>query len=308
MVLCRWGDDLVPVYLMLVLCVLFWSANFIIGRYIHTDVEPLQLALFRWSGAAVIILPIAIKKYKKIMHILKKHFLILSLLALLGITFFNTILYVGLQDTTATNALLINSFVPILILIFSYFILKIKIRLQQFIGILISTVGVLFLILKGDLSTLLQLTLNYGDIWVLTASATWAMYSVLVKLRPKELSDFEFFTAIVYLGLFWLILAYIFMGYSIKEDTQLIKNYYPAFIYVALFPSVISYFLWHRGIHTIGANKTGQFTHLMPLFGSIQAYIFLGERLYTYHIFGAILIAMGIYLSLFMKEKNEQMG
>ena len=297
-----------PVYLMLILCVLFWSANFIIGRYIHTDVEPVQLALFRWSGAAIIIFPLFIKKYKKIIHIIKNHFLILSLLALLGITFFNTILYVGLQDTTATNALLINSFVPILILIFSYFILKINIGLKQFIGILISTVGVLFLILKGDLNTLFELTLNYGDIWVLTSSITWALYSVLVKFRPKELSDIEFFTAIVYIGLFWLILAYIFMGYSIKEDIVLIKNYYPAFMYVALFPSVISYYLWHQGIHKIGANKTGQFTHLMPLFGSIQAYIFLGERLYTYHVFGAILIGFGIYLSLFMKGKNEQVG
>jgi len=297
-----------PVYLMLILCVLFWSANFIIGRYIHTDVEPVQLALFRWSGAAIIIFPLFIKKYKKIIHIIKNHFLIISLLALLGITFFNTILYVGLQDTTATNALLINSFVPILILIFSYFILKINIGLKQFIGILISTVGVLFLILKGDLNTLFELTLNYGDIWVLTSSITWALYSVLVKFRPKELSDIEFFTAIVYIGLFWLILAYIFMGYSIKEDIVLIKNYYPAFMYVALFPSVISYYLWHQGIHKIGANKTGQFTHLMPLFGSIQAYIFLGERLYTYHVFGAILIGFGIYLSLFMKGKNEQVG
>ncbi len=297
-----------PVYLMLILCVLFWSANFIIGRYIHTDVEPVQLALFRWSGAAIIIFPLFIKKYKKIIHIIKNHFLIISLLALLGITFFNTILYVGLQDTTATNALLINSFVPILILIFSYFILKINIEFKQFIGILISTVGVLFLILKGDLNTLFELTLNYGDIWVLTSSITWALYSVLVKFRPKELSDIEFFTAIVYIGLFWLILAYIFMGYSIKEDIVLIKNYYPVFMYVALFPSFISYYLWHQGIHKIGANKTGQFTHLMPLFGSIQAYIFLGERLYTYHVFGAILIGFGIYLSLFMKGKNEQVG
>jgi len=167
----------------------------------------------------------------------------------------------------------------------------------------------MFLILKGDLATLFELTLNYGDIWVLISSITWAMYSVLVKFRPKELSDLEFFTAIVYLGLAWLILAYIFMGYSISEDTILIQNHYKAFLYVALFPSVISYFLWHQGIHQIGANKTGQFTHLMPLFGSIQAYLFLGEKLYTYHILGAILIGTGIYLSLFTKRRmNDKMG
>jgi len=99
------------------------------------------------------------------------------------------------------------------------------------------------------------------------------------------------------------------MGYSIKEDIVLVKNYYPAFIYVSLFPSIISYYLWHQGIHKIGANKTGQFTHLMPLFGSIQAYLFLGEKLHSYHILGALLIGTGIYLSLFVKRSvHDKMG
>jgi drug/metabolite transporter (DMT)-like permease len=263
------------------------------------------LALFRWLGVSILVLPILIKSYQKIWYSLKKNFFILSLLSILGITLFNTILYVGLQDTEATNALLINSFVPILILIFSYFILKIKIGFKQFIGILISTLGVIFLILKGNVSTLFTLTLNYGDIWILTSSMTWALYSVIVKFRPKDLNDFEFFTTIVYLGLFWLSLAYIVMGYSLQEDMTLIKTYYLAFLYVAIFPSVLSYYFWHQGIHKIGANKTGQFTHLMPLFGSILAYIFLGEKLYFYHIMGAILIGSGIYLSLFTKKETS---
>lgn len=257
-------------------------------------------------GAAVLVFPIFIKSYSKIYQAIKNHFLILSILAISGITVFNTILYVGLQDTTATNALLINSFVPILILIFSYFILKITIGLKQFIGILISTLGVIFLIIKGDISTLLHLTLNHGDLWVLSSSITWALYSVLVKLRPKDLNDFEYFTTIVYIGLFWLIVTYIFMGYSINTDLILVKKYYPVFLYVAIFPSVISYYFWHQGIHTIGANKTGQFTHLMPLFGSTLAYIFLGETLYFYHIFGALLIGLGIYLSLFTKRNKVE--
>lgn len=287
---------------MLILCVLFWSANFIIGRYVHADVEPLQLAFFRWLGASIIMLPFFIKSYKKILTSIKNNFLILSVLAILGISLFNTLLYVALQDTTATNALLISSFVPVLILIFSYFILKITIAWKQFLGILISTVGVIFLILKGDLSTLFHLTLNYGDIWALSSAMTWALYSVMVKFRPKDLSHLEFFTATLYIGLFWIFLAYTVMGYSIKKDLVLIQNFYPVFMYVALFPSIISYYLWHQGINKIGANKAGQFTHLMPLFGSIQAYLFLGEKLYLYHIIGAVFIGVGIYLSLFSKR------
>ena len=284
---------------------LFWSANFIIGRYIHEDVEPVQLALFRWTGVSILVLPILINSFSKIIKTIKSDFLILNILAILGISAFNTILYVGLNYTKATNALLINSFVPIMILVLSFFILKIKIKFIQLLGILLSTFGVVFLILRGEFATLSTLELNYGDIWVLSASFTWALYSVLVKFKPTTLNDFEFFTAIVYIGLFWLSLVYIFMGYSIIEDISLSQKYYWAFGYIALFPSVLSYYFWHRGIKEIGANRTGQFTHLMPLFGSILAYMFLGEKLSTYHIVGAIFIGVGIYMSLFIgKEKK----
>jgi drug/metabolite transporter (DMT)-like permease len=296
---------MIRIYFLITLCVLFWSGNFIIGRYVHEEIEPMQLAFFRWLGAAILMLPIFIKSYNKIFQTIKSNFIMINFLALLGITLFNTLLYVGLQSTTATNALLINSFVPILILIFSYFILKISINQRQLIGILLSTFGVIFLVLKGDFSNLLHVKFNSGDFWVISSSVTWAAYSVFVKFKPKNLSDFEFFTTIVYIGLFWLFLAYTFFGYSIKEDLHLVIKFYPAFLYVSLFTSVLSYYFWHQGIHHIGANKTGQFTHLMPFFGAILAYIFLGERLYMYHIIGAFLIGSGIYLSLFVKKEIQ---
>ncbi len=292
-----------PVYILLILCVLFWSANFIIGRGIHDDVDPIQLAMFRWSGAAIIVLPVLIKSFSKISSTCRANFLILNILAILGIAGFNTILYVGLQSTTATNALLINSFVPILILIFSYFILKISIKSIQLTGIILSTIGVMFLIARGEIYNITQITLNYGDIWVLVSSFTWALYSVLVKFKPKNLTDFEFFTTIVYIGLFWIFTVYFTMGYNLIEDITLIKTHYMEFAYVAIFPSVLSYYFWHKGIHKIGANKTGQFTHLMPFFGSLLAYIFLNETLHSYHALGAILIGFGIYLSLFTKKE-----
>jgi len=283
---------------------LFWSGNFVIGRFVHTDIHPLQLAFFRWLGAAVFMLPIFIPKFFKIITVLKKNFVILNTLSLLGVTSFNTLLYIGLQYTTATNALLINSFIPILILVLSHFILKISINKKQLTGIIISTIGVIFLILRGDLSSITHLKLNYGDLWIVVSSLTWALYSVLVKFKPKDLSDLEFFTTIVYVGLFWLFIIYKIKGFSICQDMVIAKHYILVFVYVSLFASVLSFYFWHKGIHQIGANKTGQFVHLMPLFGSILAYLFLGEKLHLYHVIGACLIAIGIYLSLFSKQKG----
>ncbi len=294
----------IPVFFLLVLCVLFWSGNFIVGRSIHEDVGPMQLALFRWAGAAIIVLPIFVKSFSHIRSAVKSHFFILSLLALLGITAFNTLLYVGLQTTIATNALLINSFVPVLILVFSYFILKISVSVKQSVGIFLSTFGVIFLIIKGEVASLSLIEINNGDFWVIASSVSWALYSVLVRFKPKGLNDFEYFTAIVYIGLFWLVLIYSSMDHSPMTDLMLFENYYPQFLYVAIFPSVISYYFWHQGIKEIGANKTGQFTHLMPLFGAILAYLYLDERLHAYHFIGAFLIAVGIYLSLFSKQEK----
>ncbi len=159
------------------------------------------------------------------------------------------------------------------------------------------------MVLQGEFSNFIHLKLNYGDLWVIASSLIWALYSVLIKFRPKTLSDIEFFTTIVYVGLFWLFIIYEVMGYSFVKDISLVKDYYWAFIYVSLFTSVLSFYFWHKGIHEIGANKTGQFTHLMPLFGSILAYFFLGERLHYYDIIGALLLALGIYLSLFSKQE-----
>lgn len=284
---------------MLALCVLFWSGNFVLGRYIHLDIEPLQLAFFRWGLVTLFLLPLFIKNFKIILETIKQHWFILNLLALLGITGFNTILYFALQKTTATNALLINSSVPVLILLLSFFILKSPISLKQSFGILLSTIGVIYLVLRGDLIAIMALEFSIGDLWVLAAGFAWALYTVLLKFKPKQLSDFVYFTTIVYIGLFWLGLLYFSFGYSLIQDVNLFKNYYGVFLYVSFFASVLSYYFWHTGIEKLGAAKTGQFTHLMPLFGAVLAYIFLGEVLHAYHIIGAILIGFGIYLSLF---------
>jgi len=293
------------IYIYLILCVLFWSGNFVLGRFVKADITPLELAFFRWFFAFIIISPIFISSYRKIFKIFTKDYKILLTLAFLGIAGFNTVLYIGLSMTTATNALIINSSIPILILILSFFILKQAINKRQLSGILLSTAGVIFLILHGDLNNLFSLEFNRGDFLVILSSSIWALYSVLLRFRPTELSDFEFFSTIVSLGLFILLPIYLYQGYTLEHEMALIVDYYYVFIYVSLFTSVASYYFWHQGIQSLGASKTGQFTHLMPIFGAILAYIFLGESLEFYHLAGIVLIACGIYMSLLTKQNTR---
>lgn len=289
------------IYVLLVLCVLFWSANFVIGRAVSGVIEPIELAFFRWCGVFFVTLPFFIYHFRKIFDAIKTHFWVMIALSFLGISGFNTLLYIGLQDTTATNALLINSSIPILILFLSALILKKAISAKQMIGIILSTLGVVFLVLKGDVQNIFLLNFNQGDFWVITSSLCWASYSVLVKFRPSTLSSFEFFIAIVFMGVLMLLPFYMYQNYTWERELGILSTYYGFVAYIVFFTSILSYYLWHKGIAQIGADKTGQFTHLMPLFGSFLAYVFLGERLEFYHLGGVVLIGFGIYLSLFSK-------
>lgn len=294
------------VYLLLVLCVLFWSGNFILGRFVSSNIEPLELAFFRWSFVILITLPFLFRlDLKKMIRVFKENILILSFLSLVGITLFNTFLYIALQTTTATNALLINSIIPILILIFSFIILKTKITQVQLYGILLSTFGVIFLVLKGNLLNLSNINFTKGDLWVVGSSILWASYSTIVKLKPKELNHIELFLTIIYIGFIFLLPWYFLQGYTLNREIIILKENWYFFLYVSLFASLLSFYFWHIGIDTIGADKTGQFTHLMPLFGSTLAFIFLGERLEFFHLIGALLIGFGIYLSLFFKRAKK---
>lgn len=293
------------IYFLLMLCVLFWSGNFVLGRFIHNEIEPIELAFLRWFGVCVVLSPLFFLKFKKITTVIKNHFLIMFTYAILGITVFNTLLYIGLQDTTAVNGLLINSSVPILILFLSALILKQKISNNQIVGLILSTMGVVFLILKGDISKITSLEFNKGDFWIILTGFIWALYSVLLKFKPKELKDMEFITAIVYLGTIVLFVVYVLFGYGFTSSITAVQNHYMLIAYVVFLPSIVSYMFWHKGIHEIGAAKTGQFTHLMPLFGSFLAFIFLDERLELYHLLGICFIGVGIYLSLFLKTKTN---
>lgn len=293
------------IYIFLILAVLFWSGNFILGRYVHGDIDPLSLSLFRWSIVLIILSPYIFIKRVKIFTAIWHNFRILFFLGALGIAGFNTILYYGLQDTTATNALLINSSIPILIIALNLILLKAPIVRQQVFGIILSTLGVVFLIIKGDISHIFALEFNKGDMLIIVSSFVWAFYSIFIKYKPKELNPFEFISAITLIGVVMLYIIYYWYGPHIElENVHYSFNVYITILYMAIFPSLLSFYFWNKGIIEIGANKTGQFTHLMVPFGVLFAYIFLNESIKMYHIYGSIMIAGGIYLSLFYKIKK----
>lgn len=289
-------------YVLAIFAVLFWSGNFIVGKYISNEVHPIELAFYRWFLVLVVLTPYILIRFKNIWTQYKLHYKILTLQALLAITGFNTLIYYGFQTTTATNALIINSSIPIIIVIFSALILNQQIAKIQLFGILLSTFGVIYLVAKGNFENLISLKFTDGDIWVIIACFDWALYTVLLKFKPKGLNGFEFFGLLTLVGTIFLGFIFIISGQNINIEFFTKTESLLSIMYIVLLPSLLSYSFWNISTSKLTANVTGQFSHLMPIFGTILAVIFLNEVLYYYHYLGIILIALGIYFSIFFKK------
>ena len=224
-------------------------------------------------------------------------------LGALGVAGFNTFLYYGLQTTTATNALLINSSTPIFIIILSAVILKTSMNKIQVSGIVLATIGVIYLVIKGEINHIFELKFTEGDLWIILACIDWALYSVLLKYKPKELDAFEFLSVTTFVGVIILTIIFYQQGYEFSFSFVDKNEVFYSLIYMVIFPSILSFYFWNISTVKVGANKAGQFAHLMPVFGAFLAYIFLDEVMHLYHIVGILLIGFGIYLSIFYKSK-----
>lgn len=285
-------------YLLLVLTTLFWSGNFVLSRGMHADIPPLALSFWRWALALAIMLAFSWRTFLSQRGIVYRERRFIIIQGLLGVTGFNSLIYLAVQSTTAVNAVLINSCVPILIALCSLFINKEPLSLRQWAGILVSLTGVALIIVGGKLGSLVELDFNRGDLLVLCAGLAWALYSVNLKRFPDELHPFSYLLGIMVAGLIGILPFYILelgMGYGLTANLPTLTT----IVYVAIFPSVLAFIFWNRAVRDIGANRAGVFIHLMPVFSSIMAIMFLGESIELFHLQGIALVFAGIFLATF---------
>jgi drug/metabolite transporter (DMT)-like permease len=285
-----------PPQLALSLSSLFWAGNFIVGRAMRDQVQPVPLNFWRWSIAFMILLYFSFGAVRRHRLLLFKHWRLVLLLAMTGIAGFHIGVYTALQTTSAINALLFLSITPVLIVIGSRILFHEPIQIMQVAGIFISLSGVVVLLVRGDPARLLGLQFNGGDLWMLMAVLLWSIYSVILKHKPPELPQAALLTSTIFLGLVIMLPLFLAVkppGPGLQLDTSTIGG----LLYISIFASVVAYFCWNYGVSRIGPNKAGAFLHLMPLFGALLAMLFLGEAIHAYHLGGAVLIAAGIALT-----------
>ena len=288
-------DSGVP-YLLLSLAILFWAGNTVVGRAVRVDIPPLAFAFWRWLIAAFLILGLAWPHLGKDWETVKRSWPRLLLLAAIGIAGFNPLLYSGLQYTTAINSFLLQAMMPVFIVWLSFLIFREKVSISQIAGLVICLAGAIVIITKGDLEILVRLSLNLGDVLIFIAVVLYAGYSALLRIRP-QMHDLTFMAVTFWMGALLLLPPYLWETFSAGRPIEFNQTSLMAVGYVALFPSIVSYFCFNRGIELVGANRGGMFMYLMPVFGSILAIIFLGESLRWFHLAGVGLILPGLILA-----------
>lgn len=282
-------------YLLLTFTALFWAGNSIVGRAARDLVPPVALSFWRWSIALALLLPLAWPHLRRDGAALRAHWPIVLLLGTLGIGAFNTMLYTGLQTTTALNSMLVQSAQPALILIFGALVMRDRTSPRQIAGVAVSLVGVLAIIARGDPTALLALRLNAGDAIIGAAVLLWALYSVLLRKRPA-VHPLSFLAASIFVGV--LVIAPLY-GAELWAGRRIVpaRDSALAIAYVSVFPSFLAYLFFNRGVELIGSAATGQYMNVMPLIGAGLAMLFLGERLYLFHVAGLVLIVAGILIA-----------
>lgn len=283
-------------YLLLLLPPFFWSCNWIIGRALHEDIPPMGMTFFRWLIAVLILAPFSIRPLRSDWPIVRAHWRILLLLGAIGAGLHNALAYIGLNFTTVTNGVILNSCIPVMIIVIAWLFFRERLRPVQVLGVVVSSLGVIAILSRGSLQTLAQLRLNVGDLFVMLSVMMWSLYTVLLRRGPQGMHMLSFLFAIGIVGvavMFPLWIIEMLLGFRIAWTPQVVA----AMGSVALFASVLAYVSWNVGVKAVGAQVAGLYVHLMPVYGVILAWIFLDERMYAFHVVGIALILAGIVLT-----------
>ncbi|MEA3152802.1 MAG: hypothetical protein QOK44_391 [Betaproteobacteria bacterium] len=283
-------------YALLTFTALFWAGNWVIARGIQGYMSPIAMAFWRWLAALIVLLPFIVRPILTEWPAIRRSWKILALLGVIGVGAFNTLTYTGLKYTTATNGVLLNSVIPILVIAINVAFLREPLNVRQGGGVLTSLAGVVTIIARGEIETLKHLRVNPGDLWVLSAMLAWAVYTVCLRWRPRELSSVAFTGALIAIGVVALLPVFAW-DYDLGHRTQWGAVTAGAVVYFAIFPSVLAYFFWNTAVARVGAERASTFLHLMPLFGALLSAIFLDESLLWYHYVGALLIFSGLFIA-----------
>ena len=284
-------------YTFLVLATLFWSGNFIVGKFATLfEIPPLSLNFYRWVMVWFILIPFTFKEIFHKKNYIKENWLLISFMGIITISTFNSVVYFALNYTQVINAVLMLAGIPAVVMILSSIMKIERVNIFQLVGLILSIIGVGTIISNADIQKILSLNFNKGDLWMLVCVLSWSLYSTLLKKKKFELSQFTFIQLMVTVGIIFLIPQY-FYEQSVGLEIPINKFFIAILLYVVIFPAIAAYYCWQKAIELIGPNRSAIFVQLMPLFSALMAILIFKEKFQLYHFIGGSFIVTGIYLS-----------
>jgi drug/metabolite transporter (DMT)-like permease len=283
-------------YLLLAIAPFFWACNWIIGRGLHAEIPPFAMTFYRWTFALAFMLPFAVPHVRRQWPLIRANARVLALLGVLGVGSHNALAYIALNYTTATNGVILNSFIPVMIIALSWLFLRQRLANLQLAGVVVSLAGVLTILSQGSLERLASFRLNPGDVVVIFSMLLWSLYTICLRWRPPGLHMLAFLFVIACVGDLAVLPFYLGEAAFIRTP-QWSVHALLALAAIGLFSSFLAYIVWNRGVEQVGASVAGLFVHLMPVFGTLLAWFFLDERLRLFHLTGIALILTGIYVT-----------
>ena len=273
-----------------------WSGNFIVARGLNDHIPPVSLAFYRWLTAVLVFAPFAVKGVIKEWPLVRGHLWYMAVTAFIGVTCFNTFIYIAGHTTTAMNLSLIAITFPVFVVLISRVLFKEVLTVKRAVGIVVVLAGVVCLITRGDVGRLLAISFVAGDLWMLASAVLFAVFSILIKHKPDSIHLYTFQFTLFSLGLMFLL------PFFIWEQTRMPGLYLnqstlPAVLYVGIFASLCAFLLWNRAILLLGPSRAGMIYYTLPLFSGLLAFLCLGENIGLVHGISAVMILTGIVLA-----------
>jgi drug/metabolite transporter (DMT)-like permease len=295
-------------YVLLVLATCLWGGNFVVGKVLVADIPPILLATIRWCIALLVVLPLYAKEAWMHRTLFLQRWKMVLFLSLTGVAGFNTLVYIAVQYTSSINAAVMNAATPILILLVTWIMLSERISVKVLPGIALSLVGVLWIITRGSWDTLIRLSFNRGDLWMLAAILCWALYTVGMRKSSQQFPANALFFYTIACSVV-LLIPFSIGEYIIRQPVlHMSAAVLMGILYIGIFASLAAFIAWNRSIAMIGPSRSAGFLNLIPLFSAIFATAFAGEQIHVYHFIGAILILIGIYAANRQLKKEQHKG
>ncbi|WP_186648428.1 DMT family transporter [Fluviispira vulneris] len=287
-------------YAFLSLAAIFWGANYVVGDILVENINPIILSQLRWTLTAILLLGLYFQRIRNDFKLIKKDFRNIFFLAVFGQVLFPLCLYIGLKSTQPINAAIYLSATPALVLFLNRFVFKDFISRLNIVGVILSSFGVLYLVLNGKITELSQLSkINSGDIWAMGSAISWAFYCSFLRIKNKLIAGNSF---VMISAVIAAIILVPITGYEVISKSSTVLTFLPTLgnimgiLFLVIFPSWLSYLFWSKGIAAIGATRGEIFTHLVPLSAAILSILFLNQQMHSYHYISAIFIVLGIIL------------